>query len=55
MTEKQLREKFGDKLPPNYKHLPGTIIMIDSKGDLILKENKDGTVSGIPNAIFNFS
>lgn len=41
-------DDIKDKLPDNYVHKPGTVIMVDDKGNPILADNGDGTVSGIP-------
>lgn len=41
-------EDIKDKLPDNYVHKPGTVILLDEIGNPILKDNGDGTVSGIP-------
>ena len=54
MNLQQLKEKFGDKLPPNYKHVPGTIILVDENGGPILHQNDDGTVSGFNNKVMGF-
>ncbi len=35
------------KYPENYKHKPGSIILIDDKGNPWFQHNKDGSVSGL--------
>lgn len=41
-------DEIKHKLPSNYVHKPNTIILIDKHNNPVLKDNGDGTVSGIP-------
>lgn len=50
--EQEIRAFFGDKLPGNYKHVPGSVILVDPSGNPILKLNDDGTVSGLDAKVF---
>lgn len=41
-------DRIKHKLPANYVNKRDTVILIDSNDNPILKDNGDGTVSGIP-------
>lgn len=45
-------EDIKGKLPKNYVHKPNTVILMDQNDNPVLKDNGDGTVSGLPVDIF---
>lgn len=48
-------DDIKDILPPNYVSKPNTVILINESGCLILKDNGDGTLSGLDAIQFNDS
>ena len=44
--EQEMRERFKEKWPPNYRHIENRIILVDNNDTPIFTDNGDGTVSG---------
>jgi hypothetical protein len=42
-----MQKRFGKGWPKNYRHKPGTVILVDQQDRPIFSDNGDGTVSGL--------